>query len=100
MEGRGRGSDVEPRSGIRAVAPLKAGKGGAMPTHLNMCRSCHQRRGLRMEVECTYGSQKQLWVVEICRDCWRAWEALLDQAMVGKQPDFEQTERGRLRWFA
>lgn len=66
----------------------------------NVCRACEMRRPIgTFEVRVAFQHKVRAWRVSVCRDCWRAWEALLDQAAGSVQPSFQEVRRPGPAWF-
>lgn len=65
-----------------------------------VCRvcECYGARVLTVTVAAR-GKGAQQWRVEVCSDCWRAWEAMLDQAAFAVQPGLSVTIDGKNGWF-
>lgn len=42
------------------------------------CRACDRRGARDLDVTCRVGNASRVWRLQLCRDCWRAWEATLD----------------------
>jgi hypothetical protein len=49
------------------------------------CRSCQSRNGQELLVDVTHRGMRRRWRVQVCRDCWRAWEAILEAAALDVQ---------------
>lgn len=56
-----------------------------MRTRDTRCRSCDGQGAEAVDIDVTHRRARLRWTVNVCRDCWRAWEALLDGAQVGAQ---------------
>ena len=64
------------------------------------CRSCDSQLGVDLQIVAfRKGQGARQWYVQVCADCWRAWEALLDQAAIGVQQGLETTQIGFRGWF-
>lgn len=91
---------VTRRSGNHIVSLEMQGEGEtAMPR--SNCRVCEARPRHVITVTVERGPYRRMWSVGVCRDCWRAFEAMLDEGALGMQAslaDQERLERGRL-WF-
>jgi hypothetical protein len=45
------------------------------------CRVCHKRAALPpFSVIASYRRNAREWRITVCQDCWRAFEAMLDEA--------------------
>lgn len=49
------------------------------------CRSCDRDGASVLAVTVVHRRMSRLWRVVVCRDCWRAFEALLDGACYAVQ---------------
>lgn len=64
------------------------------------CRACEEHRGVELTVQVSRPRTGAMqWRVVVCRDCWRAWEAMLDAAAVGVQPGLSVPQAGMRWWF-
>lgn len=64
-----------------------------------LCQGCNERPGVAISVEAIRGNAHRVWLVRVCRDCWRAFEALLDGAMLARQPGLLEDGTKRSTWF-
>jgi len=64
------------------------------------CRSCQGNHGVQVHVEATNPrGATRVWTVIVCRDCWRAWEAMLDVASLGYQPTNDDHGQLSMVWL-
>jgi hypothetical protein len=61
------------------------------------CRICGKRPGIRMELQAVRRGAARVWNVSVCRDCWRVFEAMLEEGCLGIQP--ELTATGTSAWW-
>lgn len=54
------------------------------------CKSCGGLGARRMVIVVSHRHISRQWIVVVCRDCWRAWEALLESASEGIQQMLQQ----------
>lgn len=51
------------------------------------CRVCGKRERLyELELTAKARGHWRIWLIQVCRGCWRVFEVMLDEAMVGMQP--------------
>lgn len=50
------------------------------------CRICEQGAGRTVVLEAKQGRYARFWQVQVCQDCWRAFEAMVESAAVAVQP--------------
>lgn len=64
------------------------------------CRSCDKVGEVYTpEIHVSYRRVQRVWRVRVCRDCWRAWETLLDGACLNMQPGLPENEGRSAVWF-
>lgn len=65
------------------------------------CRICREKFGTGLTVTATRSHRSREWALIVCRDCWRVFEAMLDEGTLGYyQADLETPAAlGRLPWF-
>jgi hypothetical protein len=65
-----------------------------------VCRVCRERPvGVRPQVLVTARNLAHEWVLEVCRDCWRVFEAMLDEGAAGQQIGLNDGKRAGSMWF-
>jgi hypothetical protein len=53
-----------------------------------MCRSCETQRALPViQLQASARGRVREWRVQVCRDCWRVMETMLETASLGYQSD-------------
>jgi hypothetical protein len=62
------------------------------------CRVCGKAPGVAFEVSARRRGIARVWSVEVCRDCWRVFEAMLEEGCRGMQPQLTASGRNAL-WF-
>lgn len=51
------------------------------------CRVCHARgETFLFTLMAGHKDRRRQWLIEVCQGCWRVFECMLDEAMVGRQP--------------
>lgn len=52
------------------------------------CRVCGARgKTFLISLDVSHKLIRRQWLIEVCQGCWRVFEAMLDEAMVGRQLD-------------
>jgi hypothetical protein len=65
------------------------------------CRVCDDRPGVVITLAANRRGRAREWRLRVCRDCWRVWEALLEEGSEGTQYGLSDAGYDRLRtlWF-
>lgn len=63
------------------------------------CRVCTESAGQTMQVSVSRAGAAHTWQLFVCRDCWRAFEAMLDQGAPAQQYDLTNQSGQRPVWF-
>lgn len=64
------------------------------------CLVCDKGSAVFLDLVVTRKTKgSRLWRIRVCQDCWRAFEALLDQAAVGVQPGLSEVPDAYRQWF-
>lgn len=51
------------------------------------CRVCGGReKTYLLSLDVSSKGVRRQWLIEVCQGCWRVFEVMLDEAMVGMQP--------------
>jgi hypothetical protein len=58
------------------------------------CRACDSAPARSVHIRVSVRHQVMEWRCVLCRDCWRAWEAMLDSASEATQPGLSVTVNG------
>ena len=64
------------------------------------CRVCRERPAVvRPHVLVTARDRAHEWALEVCRDCWRVFEAMLDEGAARQQIGLDDAKRAAAMWF-
>lgn len=62
------------------------------------CLVCEGRAGREVNVTVSVNGQAHQWRLLVCRDCWRAFEAMLDHGAHAQQYALSHDSRKRPLW--
>lgn len=64
------------------------------------CKVCLNARAVPLQVTVSRkGAGARTWHIQVCQDCWRVWESLLDEGAVGIQQGLDELPIGHRGWF-